>query len=151
VTILVVVTSFLLGVAALDGGIETVWIGLGGVFAVIAIGAAVLATWRVASVRRHANALFVEMRQLLTRDPAARQTVIETVEVDETGGGRSIVTSTRGYDSFGTVVRRQAADFPQLARSVVALTTFPLLLLLTAFVTAVFAGLAFIFLLALAL
>jgi hypothetical protein len=152
--IAICVGSFLLGIAALDDGIETVWIVLGGVFAVLAISAAVRATWRVSSVRRHAGTLVGEMKQLITRDPAARRTVIETVEVGEAGtrgGQRAVLVSSRGYGSFGGTLRGRAGEYPQLARAVAAVTTFPLLLLLGALVAAVFAALALIFLLALAL
>lgn len=152
--IVICVGSFLLGIAALDDGIETVWIVLGGVFAVLAISAAVRATWRVRSVRRNAGTLVGEMKQLITRDPAARRTVIETIEAgeaDTTGGQRGVIVSSRSYGSFGGALHGRADQFPELAKTVAAVTTFPFLLLTAAAITAVFGALALIFLLALAL
>jgi hypothetical protein len=147
---LVCIGSFALGVAALSEGARTVWIVLGGTFCVIGVGAAVLATWRLTSVRRHATRLVDELFGLIERDPSARRTVIETVEVGESGD-RSVVVSSRSYGNFGTVLQGQVGDFPQLARSVAAVTTFPFLMLLSIAVTIVFALLAPMFLLALAL
>jgi hypothetical protein len=150
VAAVVVLTSFFLGVAAFDAGWETAWIVIGGTFAVIAILSAARAAWRMASVRRRAGSLVGEVKQLVTRDPAARRTVIETVEAGESDEGRSVVVYTRDFGSMRTVVVSQA-DLPELTRSVTAFATYPLFLFVTAAVTTVFAFLAVVFLLALAL
>jgi hypothetical protein len=150
VAVLVCIGSFALGVAALSDGARTVWIVLGGGFAVIGVGTAVLATWRLMSVRRHATALVDELFGLMERDPSARRTVIETVEVGETGD-RSVVVSSRSYGGVGTALQGRVGEFPQLARSIAAVTTFPFLMLVSIAVTIVFAFLAPLFLLALAL
>jgi hypothetical protein len=148
-TAVIVLTSFFLGVAAFDGGWETAWIVIGGTFAVIAILSPARAAWRMVSVRRHARSLVGEMKQLVSRDPAARRTVIETVEAGESSDERSVVVYTRDFGSMRTLVVRQT-DLPELTRSVTAFATFPLLLLVAAVVTTVFAFLAMFFLIALA-
>ena len=151
VAALVSIGSYALGLAALEGAGRTAWAVLGGVFVLVAVGAGALATWRLTSVRRHATTLVDELFGLLERDPSARRTVIETVEVTDPSGGRSVVVSSRGYGTFGAVLRGRAGEFPQLAASVAAVTTFPLLLVVSIGVTIVFALLVPLFLLALAL
>jgi hypothetical protein len=161
VSVLVSLGSYALGLAALSGGARDAWAVLGGIFAAIALGAGFLATWRLTSVRRHASSLVDELVTLMERDPSTQPVVIETFEVGRelppAGGtpadpsGRAVVVTSRGYGPFGTVVRRSAADVPQLARSVRAVTTFPLLLAVTVGITFVFALLVPFFLLALVL
>ena len=63
--VIVCVSGLTLGVAALADGIQQVWIVLGVVFGAIAIGAAVVARWRVGAVRRHTPELADEVRALL--------------------------------------------------------------------------------------
>lgn len=162
VTVVVCGGGFLLGLAALDGGIETVWAVLATVFGAIAIGAAIIARWRVGAVRRHLPELAAEVRSLVTAGDSSAQAVIETfaIDPDDTsaagrgdgapGDGSAIVWSRRVYgmrgvatDGFGRATRLGAA--------VAALTTLPLLVLLAIAISIVFTGCALVFLLALAL
>ena len=86
---IVCVGGFLLGVAALSGGIQQVWIVLGIVFGSIAIGGAFLARWRVGSVKRHVPELAAEVRTLVSEGKDSTRTVIETFAVDADGDGRA--------------------------------------------------------------
>ncbi|MGH9135320.1 MAG: hypothetical protein ACRDZZ_15380 [Ilumatobacteraceae bacterium] len=151
VAALVGTVSFLLGLAALDGGIRTVWIVLGLFFGGIAVGGSFLARWRLGSVRRHANALVAEVRSLLETGHAGTRTVIETFEADERRGGDSVLVVSRDFFSLRDAVGNRVADFRKLTSAVTAVTSFPGLVLSAIAITLVFAVLAPIFLLALAL
>ncbi|MFP5489551.1 MAG: hypothetical protein ACLGHQ_14760 [Acidimicrobiia bacterium] len=152
VTTTVCVGGFLLGIAALTGGIETVWIVLGIVFASIAIGAAFIARWRVGAVRRHVPELVDEVRTLMTDGRDSTRTVIETfaVDPDDADRGSAIVLSRQMY-GFRGAVGSGATKATRLAAAVAALTTFPVLVLLAIAITTVFAFSGAVFLLALAL
>lgn len=156
-TTVVCVGGFLLGVAALSGGIETVWIVLGIVFGALAIGAAAIARWRVGAVRRHVPELVTEIRTLMTEGRDSTRTVIETFAVDPDDDGQAgaadgsaIVLSRQMYGLRGAVGGglEQAA---RLTAAVTALTTFPALVLMAIAISLVFGFLGFIFLIALAL
>jgi len=158
VVTLVCASGFALGVAALSGGIEQVWIVLGVVFGAIAIGSAFIARWRVGAVRRHVPELADEVRTLITESPEQGRTVVETFVIDDesmdgrdgAGGGSAIVMS-RQMGGFQSAIGPGMAKSVRLAAAVRALTTFPFLMLAAALITMVFAFLGFIFLIALAL
>lgn len=155
-TAVVCVGGFLLGVAALSGGIETVWIVLGTVFGSLAIGGAFTAAWRAGSVKRHAPELMDEVRALMTDGRDSTRTVIESfaVEADDdpdgAAGGSAIVLS-RQMSGFRSVAGSGLDRAPRLDAAVTALTSFPLLVLMALAITTVFAFLGFVFLIALAL
>lgn len=156
--VVICVGGFLLGVAALDGGIQTVWIVLGIVFGALAIGWAFVARWRVGSVRRHAPELADEVRSLVSDGKAAGRTVVETFVVDddvdpESGtpaDGSAIVMSRQMY-GFRGALGSGLESSARLTAAVTALTTFPLLVLGAVVISIVFAFLGLIFLIALAL
>lgn len=163
VTTFVCVGGFLLGVAALSGGIETVWIVLGIVFGSLAVGGSFLALWRARSVRRHAPELIDEVRLLMTEGRDPTRTVIESFAVDADdpaaepadgasrgAPGGSAIVMTRQMSGFRTV-GGGLDRAPRLDAAVTALTTFPLLVLMAIVISSVFAFLGFIFLIALAL
>lgn len=156
VALVVCIGGFLLGVAALSGGIRTVWIVLGIVFGSIAIGGAMIARWRVGSVRRHVPELADEVRTLVTEGRQAGRTVIETFAVDADGGGDgfdggSAIVVTRQMNGFRTMVGSGLESSARLSAAVTALTSFPALVFAAVAITFVFAFLGVIFLLALAL
>jgi hypothetical protein len=151
VATLVGTVSFLLGMAALDGGIETVWTVLGLLFGAIAVGGSFLARWRLMSVRRHAGELVAEVRTLLESGNTATRTVIDTVEADEQHRGGSVLVVSRDFFSLRAAVGDRTNDFRQLMSAVTAVTSFPGLVLGAIAITLVFAVLVPIFLLALAL
>lgn len=149
VTAVIVVGSFLLGMAALSDGIESVWATLGIVFGAIAIGAAVLARWRIGRVRRQVPALASDIRALVESGSSTAVTVIDVFDREADGG--SPIGVSRNVISMRSMAGQSLAGTARLAEAVRAITTFPLLALLTIAITAVFAFLALIFLLALAL
>lgn len=155
------VAGFVLGVAALSGGVETVWIVLGIVFGALAIGGAFVARWRVGAVRRHVPELVDEVRTLMTDGRESTRTVIETFAVDPAvdpdgdadpgaGGGSAIELSRQMY-GFRGAVGSGLTHAVRLSAAVTALTTFPALVLMAIVISMVFAFLGFIFLIALAL
>jgi hypothetical protein len=150
--------GFLLGVAALSNGIRSVWIVLGIVFGAIAIGSAFVARWRVGSVRRHVPELVDEVRHLVEHGSDTTRTVIETFVVDEDGDGRrdgvdtgSAIVLSRQMYGFKNVVGSGLGSSARLAAAITALTSFPGLVLGAIAISAVFAFLGFVFLIALAL
>ena len=158
-TVVVCVGGFLLGVAALSGGIETVWIVLGIVFGAIAIGGAFVARWRVGSARRHVPELADEVRTLISEGKDTTRNVVETFVVDtgvegagaaDSDTGSAIVLSRQVYgfrDAIGSGLESSA----RLTAAITALTSFPGLVLMAVAISLVFAFLGAIFLLALAL
>ncbi len=160
ITSVICVGGFLLGVAALSGGIRTVWIVLGIFFGAIAIGGAFLARWRVGSVKRHVPELADEVRTLVSEGRETGRTVIETFVIDgdgdgdgERGGfasGSALVVGRQMYGFRGTVGSGLESS-ARLTAAITALTSFPGLILAAIAITLVFAFLGFIFLIALAL
>lgn len=151
------VGSFLLGIAALSGGIEAVWIVLGAAFGSIAIGGAAVARWRVGAVRRHVPELAREFRTLIAEGRDSTRTVIETFAVDPDGDrvegtaqGSAIVLSRQMY-GFRGAIGSGLERTVRLGAAVTALTSFPILVLSTVAISLVFAFTGVIFLLALAL
>lgn len=157
--VIVCVGGFLLGMAALSGGIETVWIVLGIAFGAMAIGFAVLARWRVGSVKRHVPELVDEVRSLISDGTDQTRTVIETFAVDADGdgdrdvfedGGSAIVLSRQMY-GFRGIVGSGLESSARLSAAVTAMTSFPGLVLVAILISLAFAFLGFFFLIALAL
>ena len=160
-TLVLCVGGFALGVAALSGGIETVWIVLGIVFGTIAIASAVLARWRVGSVKRHAPELADEMRALVMSDNPADRELVEVFTVDDpvaTSGiqatidenGSAVVMSRQMY-GFREIPTRTLEHSARLSEAIRAVTTFPALVLAAVLISLVFGFLSFFFLIALAL
>lgn len=161
-TLVLCVGGFALGVAALSGGIETVWIVLGIVFGTIAIASAVLARWRVGSVKRHAPELANEMRALVTSGNPADREVVEVFTVDDPVAASGMHVSTDGETGSAVVMSRQMYGFREiptrtlensarLSEAIRAVTTFPALVLAAVLISLVFGFLSFFFLIALAL
>ena len=154
----VCVGGFLLGVAALSGGIEKVWIVLGIVFGAIAVGGALLARWRVGAVRRHVPELAAEVRTLIAEGRDGTRTVIDSFVIDADvddehdgpTGGSAIVMSRQMY-GFKNAVGSGLESSARLAAAVTALTSFPGLVLGAIAISLVFGFLGVIFLIALAL
>lgn len=156
----VCIGGFLLGVAALSGGIEQVWIVLGLVFGAIAIGSALIARWRVGSVRRHVPELANEVRTLISEGRHGTRTVIDTFVVDADGEGDgerdgfdrgSAIMMSRQMYGFKSVVGSGLDSSARLTAAVTALTSFPGLVLGAIAISLVFGFLGAIFLIALAL
>jgi hypothetical protein len=151
VALVVGTASFLLGLVALEGGIRSVWIVLGLAFGAVAVGGALLARWRLASVGRHAGALVTEVLRLLESGHPATRTMVDTVEADEKQGSGSVLVVSREFYSLRDAINFRANEFRNLMSAMTALTSFPALILGAIAITVVFAMLIPIFLLALAL
>jgi hypothetical protein len=135
------VGGFLLGLAALDGGIEKVWIVLGGTFAILAVG----------SVKKDAGTLITEVRSLIGGDRETERTVIETVESTDGRESDGVVAISREFFVLKGAVGNRIGQFKSLGLALTAITSFPALIAVTTAITLVFAGLSVIFLIALAL
>jgi membrane protein implicated in regulation of membrane protease activity len=142
--------GFLLGLAALSGGIESVWIMIGGFFAVVGIGAPVLTLVRLWTVRRREDELTGELRSLMSADPASEQTIIETVEVSDAAQDQGVVVLSRDFYTMRDNLGPRMQRYPALDASLSALKGLGFVMI-SALVSFVFAGLSLIFLLALAL
>ncbi len=143
--------SFLLGLAALEGGIRNVWIVLGGAFGVIAVGAALVARWRIGGVRRQVPAIASEVRTLLTEGRRDAVEVIEQFHAPAGGERDSVIVVSRSMSGLRGVARHSLAGSEHLVKAVTAITTFPGLAAMAVLISVVFALLVPIFLLALAL
>ena len=151
IVVVICVGSFALGVAALSDGIQTVWIVLGGLSALVAIGAVLVAIWRLLLIRTLSVSLVKELHELVSSDPRSERVVIETVESSDDVQDQSAVVMSRQFFSMQQSVGPRAAQFVALGTALRSVTTFPLLMLLATVITIGFAGLSLIFLLALAL
>lgn len=154
--LVVCVGSFLLGLAALDGGIRTVWIVLGIVFAAIAIGNAVVGWWGVGRIKRDVPAIAGEVRTLISEGRERGALIVQEFNQqrndgeDETIGGSAIIVSRHAFGLRG-LAGHGFEGAGRLGMAVQSVTRFPLLALSSIVITLVFAFLALIFLLALAL
>lgn len=146
--------SYLTGLAGLEGSARSLWTVLGLIMLVVAVGAPLLAWWRLAAVSKKASALAGDIRTLITRDAEARRVVIDTVAVDvdepQPADGRELrpaVYDSRQFHRLRTVTVK-ASDLRELPGAIRAVTTFPWLLALALLGILVFGLLGFLFLLA---
>jgi hypothetical protein len=145
------VSGFLLGWAALNGGIETVWVVLGGSFAVLAISSVGIAILRLRAVRKGADTMFTEVRSLIGGDRQTQRTVIETVESTDNREGDGVVALSREFFTLKGALGNRIGQFKSLGLALTAITSFPALIAAATVITFVFAGLSLLFLIALAL
>ena len=145
------IAGFLLGLAALSGGIRSVWIVLGGFFLIVGIGSVIVAIWRLRSVRRGAHALVGEVRKLIAGDRQTERVVIETIETSEQAKNDGVVVLSRGFFGMQDTIGDRQDQFQEISKALRAITTFPALIALATVVSFVFAGLGLLFLIALAL
>ena len=81
--LLVTGATYLVGIAAFGGGTRIVWTVLGVALLLFAVGAPLLASFRLRAIPHHAEELVSELRLLLGRNEEARRVVIDTVAIDE--------------------------------------------------------------------
>lgn len=154
VLIFVVVCSvggFLLGLAALSGGIRTVWIALGGFFGIVAIASVVTAMLRLRSVKTGADTLVSEVRSLVGGDRESKRTVTDTVHSAEGKSDDGIVDLSREFFSMRGAIGDRAGQFRALTSALTAVTSFPGLVAVATLIGFMFAGLGVIFAIALLL
>jgi hypothetical protein len=152
------VVSFLLGLAALDGGIRTVWIVLGIVFGVWAIGAALIGRWGVGRIRHDVPAIAGELRAMVSEGQEQGALILrqfgggpDRADGGEAPPGGSAIFVSRSASGLRDLVGHGVGSAGRLGAAVHAITRFPVLALTSIAITLVFAFLAVIFLLALAL
>lgn len=158
VVAIVSITSFSIGLAALDGGMRTVWIVLGAAFGIVAVGAVVVAWWRVSSIRRHVPEIAGDVRTMLSDTTDHSRTVIESIVIDRDGDGDrdrpnsgTALVVGREMFQFREVIGTGAETSARLTAVMTAVTSFPVLLVVGFLIAVVFAFLLVIFLFALAL
>ena len=143
--------SYLTGLAALDGSVLSAWILIGAAMLVVAVGAPLLARWRLRRVTKDATQLVREVGLLITRSPDAERVVIETVAVDhpDAAGNTTVpaIVETRQFTRLRQTAL-SAGDLGTLPSALHAVTTFPLLLLWSVVLMLVFGVLGFLFLVA---
>ena len=148
---MICVVGFLLGYAALDDGMRTVWIILGGTFAVIAIGSIIAAIFGLRTVTRTASELVVEIQSMLDGGAVQERTVIETVEATDASQEESAVVLSRQFFTLQDEVGRSGRGFPSMTAALSAITRFPAYLLVSTLISFVFAVLGLLFLIGLAI
>jgi hypothetical protein len=149
ITLVICGGGFALGYAALSDGMQKVWLLIGGFFAVLAIGAGVLAVIRLLSVRAREAQLIEELRRLISGDPRSEQIVIETIETNDAAQDQGVVVMSREFFTMRESLGPRIVDFPALRESLSAVTSLPFLVFITMVVSFVFAFLGLIFGLAL--
>lgn len=110
----IVGSAYLVGLAAFDGSARAGWAVVGGISLLFAVGAPLLATYRLRAIPRHKNDLVAELRTLLHRDDEAKRVVIETVEADPQDA--TLIYSRGGFAPGGTGGTRTPAAMAQFQR-----------------------------------
>lgn len=145
VVTVICVGSFALGVAALSDGVQTAWILIGGIGLVVAIGAVLLAMFRLWVISRTGVALVTDLQALISSDARSERVVIETVESSDRVQDQSAVVMSRQFFQMSDSVGTRAGQFVALSVALRSVTTFPLLMLLSVAVTFGFACLSVLF------
>lgn len=114
VAAVVVGLAYLVGLAALDGGMRTVWAVVGGIGLLIAVGAPLLATFRLRSIPHKANHLVAELHTLVDRNNDAKRVVIDTVEAEPDAAAS--VSTRGGFGAGGIGGSRTPAVIVQFQR-----------------------------------
>lgn len=147
--------GFMLGLEAF-GRDSTGWWIVGGFGVVVGVGAALLGRWRLGSVKRHVPELVGEMRTMLADGRQAGAKLIDTfVVTDQQGTERftARVDSSNGVELTRTLwgykglVGSGTQAFARLTSAITALTSYPVLALLSVLTALAFCGLSVIFVL----
>lgn len=146
VAVLVVGLAYLAGIAAFDGGTQTVWLVVGGLFLLAAAGAPLLASVRLRRIPRDATRAAAELRTLLGRHDEAKRVVIDTVAHEGSEGGRvtALIAQGQSYTRLRTIVGR-SDDLAALAATFRRLATLPGLVAVGLILIAAGALLGFVF------
>jgi hypothetical protein len=141
--------SYLTGLAALEGSARSAWAVVGLVMLVVAVGAPLLARWRLGAVTKRTGELMTEIRSLITRDADAQRVVIETVAREEAQPQdvrdlRPVVYDSRQFNRLRQVTVK-AGDVGRLPVVLRSLVTLPYLLGIALLGVVVFGLLGFLF------
>lgn len=150
ITLLVGGLSYLTGLAALEGSAAEAWTIIGGAMLIVAVGAPLLAWWRLSRVSKDVTGLVSEVGRLITNDPSAQRVVIDTVTVDRPdASGATTMPAIVETRQFGRLHQATiAADLGNLSGALRAVISFPWLLLIALVLMLVFAVLGFLFVIA---
>ena len=141
--------SYLTGLAALEGSARSAWAIVGLAMLVVAVGAPLLARWRLGAVTKRTSELMSEIRSLITRDADAQRVVIETVAYEEAQPQdvrdlRPVVYDSRQFNRLRQVTVK-AGDVGRLPVVLRSLVTLPYLLGIALLGIVVFGLLGFLF------
>jgi len=135
IVVVVCMGTFALGIAALDDGMETVWIVFGGFGAFIAIGSVALAMFRLWAIKQLSTQLVEEVHALVSSDARSERVVIETVESSDDVQDQSAVVMSRQFFSLQDSMTGKAGQFVALTAALRAITSYPLLMVLATALT----------------
>lgn len=147
--LMITVVSVWLGAQALSGGIRIVWFVLAAVFAWISLARLVRLWWDLGALARHRAELIAEIAGSRTDESDPALAVIEMVERTERGGGQTMFVVGQGFadrrlggDGSSTPWLRLLGATARRGLATAVASTL---------ITAVFAVMALLFLVALAL
>lgn len=148
--------AYLVGLAAFGGSTRAVWAVVGAAILLGAVGAPLLASFRLRSLPRQSAQLAGELRTLLRRDDDAKQVIIETVSWEDDGATPPPGPGVRGlpptiwrsqhYTTLRGIVGH-TDDVTNLAAAFRRIATVPWLVIIGLLMTALSAFLGFVFLL----
>lgn len=147
--VVISVASLLLGIAALDGDAQTVWILLAVVFGWISLSRVIRVRWNVAKLSRNRDALETELLMGMSQRPDAERVVIDLTD-PEVSDEVAMEIWTREFAS-APVDSSRMAGFRWIPLAIQSLKQLGVVLITTTFITAMFALFGLIFLVALAL
>lgn len=139
--------TYLVGLAAFGGGMRTAWAIIGAVLLLVAVGAPLVASFRLRAIPQKANSLVGELRTLLGRDESARRVVIDTVESEPSTRGPqrkpAVIMEFQRFSKLSSFARSD--DVRNLASVARTIGTLPVLVSAGILLTGVGAFLGFIF------
>lgn len=138
--------GFVLGVAVMPSAIRDAWVVVAGLFAVLAVGAASVARWRLGAARTRREEFSTELRSAIAFGDEFSRSVLAAVP----GAAPSTATTPRPPGLFASIrglgtVKRTVEGAFGFASAMQALTSFPLLALVATVVGGVFATLIPVF------
>lgn len=153
--VVIAVGSSLLGAAALEGGARTVWIVLAVVFGWIAISKVVRLRWNLAKLVRNRLALEDELRGVVQGRPPGDPIVID-LATPEPGAGadvdsRAMEVWSQEFLSGSAVPGSTLRDYRWISLAIGTAKQLGVAVVVSTLITVVFALMALVFLLALAL
>lgn len=147
--VVITVGSILLGITALEGGVRTVWIVLAVAFAWISLSRVVRVRWNVARLMRNRDALETELLMAMNQRPDTERVVIDLTDA-EVSDEVAMEIWTREFAN-APIDSSPLGGFRWLPLAVQSLKQLGVVLITTTFITAVFAVMGLLFLVALAL
>lgn len=153
IAVFVVVGSYWAGIQALDGGVRTVWIVLGAVFGWIALVGLIRLRWNLSMIRRNADDLVDEVRQVIEREPSSERTVIEATGTGEAGGagdGRVLMMFSQQFTGLGPALGPDRSAYRWLPKVVDTMRTGVFTIAKSFVIACMFAVIGLVFLLSLA-